>query len=84
MKSAPIKFACMVMLLLITAPAKASASRVCVIQIAPADYNSRQVHSYHSRARPRHRRCYYPRYGYGQYHSVPPYGYYVRFRRYRR
>ena len=81
MKSMLIKCALVLLLVLILAPPEASARRVCVIPIAPADYTSRSDYSYHTRARPRHRRCYYPRYTYGYYHSVPPYGYYVRSRR---
>lgn len=83
MKSMLIKCALVLLLVLILAPPEASARRVCVIQIAPADYAGRQDHSYHTRARPRHRRCYYPRYGYGYYHSVPPYGYKARLGRFR-
>lgn len=81
MTSTLIKCAFVLLLVLIFTPPEASARRVCVIQIAPADHTSRQDHSYHKRARPRHRRCYYPRYGYGSYHSIRPYGYYVRSRR---
>lgn len=84
MKSALIKLAFMFLLILIFVPPEASAARVCVIPIAPADYTGRYPQEYYPRHRSGHRRCYYPRYRYGYYRSVPPYGYYVRPWRYRR
>jgi hypothetical protein len=84
MKSTLIIGAFALLLAWIFAPPEASARRICVIPIAPADYAVRHDHAYQTRARPRHRRCYYPRYTYGYYHSVPPYGHHVRLRRHRR
>jgi hypothetical protein len=77
MKRALVLIASVALAFAMFLPSEALAGHVCVIPIAPAHlYSSRHSYGFY----PRHRRCYYPRFRWGVYRSVPPYGYYVRRR----